>query len=106
MVQPGLWLIVDWCIWPESCLDAALLLQDALPDVFTEVGSDRCDCQGQDSDEFEDQLGMHALLESNLSVPVTREQRFIERRLQGLLIISPREVSAHFEHINVKTHAA
>ena len=73
MVQPGLRLIVDWRIWPESGLDAALLLQNGLPDMFREVGSDRGDCQGQDSDEFEDQLRVHALIESHLSVPVTRE---------------------------------
>lgn len=89
--------MVNWRIRPERSLDAAFFLQDALPDMFGEVGRDRGGCQGQDSDEFEDHLEMHALFESNLSIPVTRKQGFIERRLQRVLVVSSRGVSAGFE---------
>lgn len=68
-------------------LNGLRLLENFRPDVLGEVRSDGEDKESGDADPVKDEIGVHADVGSDLTVPVTGRLELVEAVLQRVLVV-------------------
>ena len=80
---------------PESKLDGLGLLEDARPDVLSEVGRDGSDEERSGANPVEDEVAGHPDVAGDLAVPVACSLKLVKAELEGVLVVSAAKSSVN-----------